>query len=143
MTLLRWPWRLLTALLWYAKEFVIANLSVTWDIVTPTHLSDPAIVRYDTHCHREWEVSMLSVLIALTPGTIALATHETTDDPEKAEASGGAVRLVENPRGFRIYVHSMFDSDCAKVRKSVHELEWRMLGAMRPLEGPPPWEENP
>lgn len=143
MSLLTWPWRLITGLAWYAKEFVVANLSVTWDIITPTHLSSPSIVRYDTHCHTEWEVSMLSMLIALTPGTIVLATQETTRDAEEAQRSRG-VRLYDpDARRFRIYVHSMFEDEPRHVRRDTAALERHMLAAMRPIAGAPPKEAHP
>ena len=137
-----WPLRVLSSLAWYTKKFVVSNLAVIWDIVTPTHLSHPQIVRYDTRCRTEWEVSLLSMLITLTPGTMVLATQETT--PRAASGStvagGGPGRDPQAPRSFRIYVHSMFDDDPADVRAGTREMERRVLAAARPVDGAPAQE---
>jgi len=131
MSLATWPWRLVTSLSWYAWEFVTANVGVTWDILTPTHRSDPRVVRYDTRCRTEWEVSLLSVLITLTPGTMVLATEETTPAADD-HAPGG-----DRSRHFRLYVHAMFGRDGDDVLDGVEEMEGRMLAAMRPFDGRP------
>lgn len=138
MTLLTWPLRVLAFLGWYLREFVRANLSVTWDILTPTHLSSPHVVAYDTRCRTEFEVSLLSLLITLTPGTLVLATEQVGTELDTAAGAQGPENMPPSaPVSYRLYVHSMFDDDPASVRESTAVMEYRMLTAARPRDGAP------
>lgn len=138
MSLATWPLRLATSTAWFARELLVSNLGVIWDILTPTHLSTPQVVRYETRCHTELEVSMLSMLITLTPGTLVLATTETTEATAPPPGSRAVVLQGGTPRTFTIFVHSMFDDSPRAVTDSVRRMERRMLSAMRPVAGAPP-----
>lgn len=122
--LLTWPFRIAGSLIWYAWQFVIANLEVTREIVTPGHQSDPVVVRYPTRCETEIEISLLNLLISLTPGTLPLATEEF-DGPAS-----------ENDGHYVIYVHAMFQSEPDEIRHTLRDLEDHALAALRPHDQP-------
>lgn len=119
-----WPFRIIGSILWYSWQFVAANVKVTREIITPGHQTHPSIVRYPTRCATELEVSMLNLLISLTPGTLAMATE---DHHGPHSDNGGR---------FDVYVHSMFERDPDAVRREVRALEDHALAALRPSRLP-------
>ena len=131
-SVLTWPLRIVWSLLWYLKEFVVANLRVTREVVTPGHQSTPIVVRFHTRCHTEPEVSLLSLLISITPGTLLLATEETTG--QNTEWLSGRPVHERRPgmRTFDLFVHSMFDDDPEHLITTLYELEEHALSAARP-----------
>lgn len=124
MTWLTWPARLAGFLLWYAKELLVSNAAVTYDVFTVEHKSSPIVVRHPTRCRNEFETALLSVLISLTPGTLTLAT--VTPDGARGTGSGG----------YELYVHCMYDDDPDSARRSLRRLETHMLRGVR-VEGAP------
>jgi multicomponent Na+:H+ antiporter subunit E len=116
--------RLVGFLLWYAKELFVSNAAVMYDVLTIEHKSSPIVVRHPTRCRNEFETALLSVLISLTPGTLALATV--------APRTGGSGADT----GYELYVHCMYDDDPDSARRGLQRLEQRMLRGIRP-EGDP------
>ncbi len=95
----------------YALEVVRSNIRVAADVVTPVSRSKPAIVAVPLDARTDAEITLLSSLITMTPGSLAV---DVADD-----------RSV-------IYVHSMFvDDPDAFAHDIKHDFERRVLELMR------------
>ncbi len=74
-------------------ELVVSTLAVVWDVITPTHLSRPGLVRMPLDVTSDAGILLVTNLISLTPGTLSLdvtpdrktlIVHAMfADDPEK------------------------------------------------------------
>lgn len=56
----------------FLKELVLSNISVLKLIVQPTMPIRPAIFAMPTVLEQDWEITLLSSLITLTPGTVVI-----------------------------------------------------------------------
>jgi len=97
-------------LLYYWKEFLKSNGILMIDILRPKSKITPAIVKFDLQSKTETEITLISSLISLTPGTLTLSIK--ADPPS-------------------LFVHGMFVKDVESFRESLVLLEYRMLKAMR------------
>ncbi|WP_414044672.1 Na+/H+ antiporter subunit E [Macrococcus equi] len=61
-------------------ELFKANLSVLKIVIAPNVDIQPAFFMYPTELRKDWEISLLSLLITLTPGTVVVAV---SDDKSK------------------------------------------------------------
>lgn len=107
-----WPWRFISFLAWYTKEFTLANLYVTLDVLRPRRRMkmSPAIIAVPAASESDAEWTMISSLITLTPGTLTLTISR-------------AHRIL--------YVHGMFVDSRESLVAEIQEMEDRMLKAMR------------
>lgn len=107
-----WPWRIITFLFWYAKEFLVANAQVTADVLRPKRRMkmNPAIIAVPAASETDAEWTMISNLITLTPGTMTLTISRQHQI---------------------LYVHGMFVDSRESLVADIQEMEDRMLGAMR------------
>lgn len=71
---LTWPFRIIGFLFWYIGALVTANIAVLKDVLTPGQDSAPGIGLFESRSETEFEFSLISVLITLTPGTLSLGT---------------------------------------------------------------------
>lgn len=110
------PWRVLNFMLWYAKEFILANLQVTLDVLRPggRMKMNPAIIAVPAASKSDTEWTMISSLITLTPGTMTLT--------------------LSKEHGL-LYVHGMFVDERESLVEEIQEMEDRMLRAMRVRPG--------
>lgn len=69
--------KLVNLTLFFLKELLIANLRVTWDVLTPKHHMQPGVIAYPLVAASDLEITILANLISLTPGTLSL---EVSDD---------------------------------------------------------------
>jgi multicomponent Na+:H+ antiporter subunit E len=88
------------------KEFLVANLRMAIDVMGSKERMRPAIVRVPLDATEEYEILLLSTLINLTPGSIALdvtndrralyvhVMHLTTPEAIRAEIKSGFERRV-------------------------------------------------
>ncbi|NLU83518.1 Na+/H+ antiporter subunit E [Rhodococcus sp. HNM0569] len=111
MTWLTWPLRLIGFAGYFLWLLVKSNAEVITDVVTPAGRMAAGIAKVPVRCRTNLEITMLANLISLTPGTLTLAVH-TGDEPA-------------------LYVHGMYAPDPDEFRAEIHELEDRMLHAMR------------
>ncbi len=100
-------WRTLRLIAFFLYELVVSSIRVAWDVLTPTHLSKPAIVEMPLDVTSDLEILLVTNLISLTPGTLSidvtpdrktLVVHAMfADDPDAlvAELKGGMERLVK------------------------------------------------
>lgn len=65
-------WRVLRLAALFIYELVVSSLRVVWDVVTPTHLSQPGIVAMPLDAEGDGEILLVASLISLTPGTLSL-----------------------------------------------------------------------
>ncbi|MNT79854.1 Na(+)/H(+) antiporter subunit E [compost metagenome] len=63
---------MLKLLLIFIRELVISNFVVIGYIIRPKLAIRPGIFAYETALTSAWEVTLLSCLICLTPGTLTL-----------------------------------------------------------------------
>lgn len=110
VTVLRRLPRLVAFAGYFLVALVKANYEVTSDLLTPGSRLTPGIVAYPLRSRTSVEVTVLSNLITLTPGTLVLAL---TAEPPTA------------------YVHGMYAHDAEAFRGELRELEDRFLHAWR------------
>lgn len=95
----------------YILEVVRANLRVAFDVVTPTDYAKPGIVAVPLDARTDVEITLLSNLITMTPGSLSI---DVSDD-----------RSV-------IYVHVMYLEDPDELRRQIKDdLERRVLELLR------------
>ena len=103
--------QLLGFAVYYLGELVAANLRVARDVLAPSYSMRPAIVAIPLDARTDVEITLLSNLIALTPGSLGL---DVSDD-----------RSV-------LYVHGMFVDDPEAFRRGIKDdLERRLLELLR------------
>lgn len=56
----------------FARELVMANFEVLRLVLSPKLKIQPGIFRYETSLRTGWKISLLSMLISLTPGTLVV-----------------------------------------------------------------------
>lgn len=107
-----WPLRILSFLVWYAKEFVVANVKVTADVLRPRRRMKmtPAIIAVPAASRTDAEWTLISALITLTPGTLTIT--------------------LSKEHGI-LYVHGMFATTREALVTEIQEMEDRLLHAMR------------
>lgn len=95
----------------YVYEIARSNVRVAVDVVTPTSRSKPGLVAVPLEARTDAEITLLSNLITMTPGSLSI---DVSDD-----------RSV-------IYVHSMFIGDPDEFRRTIKDdFERRVLELMR------------
>lgn len=63
--------------LFFLKELVIANIRVTYEVLTPTDRLKPAVITVPLDIEGETEIMLLANMITLTPGTLSI---DVSDD---------------------------------------------------------------
>lgn len=92
-------------------ELIVSSVEVLWDVVTPSHRSRPAVIDVPLDVSSDAGVLLVTNLISLTPGTLALdvSPDRSTlrvhamfgDDPDavRAQLKGGMERWVRDALG--------------------------------------------
>ncbi|WP_227397131.1 Na+/H+ antiporter subunit E [Jeotgalibacillus aurantiacus] len=70
-------WAVIKLTILFVIELIKANIEVLVIVLRPKLDLKPGIFKYDTKLEREWEVTLLSLLITLTPGTLVV---DVSDD---------------------------------------------------------------
>jgi multicomponent Na+:H+ antiporter subunit E len=81
-------------------QLLLANLRVTYEILTPAHTMRPAVVAVPLDVTRPAAVTLLANLITLTPGTLSLDI---------------------SPNGRTLYVHALHVQDAVVFRQEIKE----------------------
>lgn len=105
----RFP-RLVAFVFYFLKELAKANFRVAYDVATPVWYMKPGVIAIALDAKTDMEITFLSSMISLTPGTLSL---DVSDD-----------RRV-------LFIHAMFLQDEEILRKDLKELERRILRIMR------------
>ena len=69
-----WYWAKLLVLFHY--ELIVSSVQVIWDIITPDHLSHPAIFEMPLDVKTDTGILLVTNLISLTPGTLSIDVSE-------------------------------------------------------------------
>lgn len=65
-------WALIKLSLLFLKELIMANIQVLTVVLKPNLNMQPAFFAYPTVLTEDWEITLLSSLITLTPGTVVV-----------------------------------------------------------------------
>ena len=60
----------------FIYDMAISVKQVVWEILTPTQLSSPAIIKVPLTGKNDLEITLLANLVSLTPGTLSLDVSE-------------------------------------------------------------------
>jgi multicomponent Na+:H+ antiporter subunit E len=97
--------------LFYVRDLVLATLRVAADVATPGYHMRPAVLAVPLDARTDAEITLLAMLIGITPGSFAL---DVSDDRTT------------------MYVHVMFAEDPEQARRYIKEgLERRVLEVLR------------
>ena len=100
-------WQVIKFIGFFIWQLVVANLRVTYEILTPTHTMRPAVVAVPLDVTRPAAITLLANLITLTPGTLSLdlapnsktlyvhAMHVQNADSFRQEIKDGFERYVK------------------------------------------------
>lgn len=103
--------RLLTFVLWYTGQLVVANISVARHVLSPRLRAVPGIAAVPLRLRKESHLALLTGLVTLTPGTLVLEV-------------GGAPAVM--------FVHGLHNPDPETLRHQVQVLEDRLLTVLDP-----------
>jgi multicomponent Na+:H+ antiporter subunit E len=96
---------------YFVRELVLANLRVTYDVITPGFHMRPGVVAVPLDARTDLEITLLANLITMTPGSFSL---DVSDD-----------RKV-------LYVHAMYVDDPDAFRREIKDgFERRVLELLR------------
>lgn len=87
-------------ILFFLKELIMANLRLAYDVLTPRHYMRPGIVAIPLELKTDLEITVLTTLITLTPGTLSL---HVTDDRRT------------------LYIHAMYIDDVEKLIRNIKD----------------------
>ena len=73
-------WAVISLFFLFLKELVLSSYSVFKLVVQPRLNIRPAVFELETELEHDWEVTLLSALITLTPGTLVIGI---SDDQKK------------------------------------------------------------
>lgn len=65
-------WAVIKLSVLFLKELILANVAVLKVVLQPKMTMEPAFFKYETELTEEWEITLLSSLITLTPGTVVV-----------------------------------------------------------------------
>ncbi len=103
--------RVVGFVLFFIKELIRSNIQVAFDVVTPPHYMKPGIVQIPLSAATDLEITLLSNIITLTPGTLGLD--------------------VSSDKRY-LYVHAMYVKDKeAFINEIKNGFERRLLQIMR------------
>ncbi len=103
--------RIMNFVLYFFYEIIKANLQVAYDVMTPRYFMKPGIVKYPTNAKTDFEVTLLSTVISLTPGTLII---DISDDKKV------------------LYIHVMYLKDKDRFIEQIKNgFERRLLNIMR------------
>ncbi|QKP73245.1 Na+/H+ antiporter subunit E [Bacillus amyloliquefaciens] len=91
-------WSVIKLALIFIKELYLANVSVLKTVISPKLNIRPGIFAFKTELTEDWEITLLSLLITLTPGTLVM---DISDD-----------RSI-------LYIHAM---DIEDAEKAIHDI---------------------
>lgn len=106
------PGRLLWFVGWFSWQVLASSRQVLSDIATPGSHATARVVRMPLRSTTDAELTLIGVLITLTPGTLTLGVVPRED--------GGRCLIV----------HSMYHPDHETALADLHHMEDRMLHAL-------------
>lgn len=105
-------WAIISLFLLFLKELFLSSIQVLRIVIKPNMDLKPAIFELETELKEDWEITLLSALITLTPGTLVVGI---SDDQKK------------------LYIHALdFDDIEAAVSSIKDTFERAILEVSRP-----------
>lgn len=114
MTWITWPFRIVWFIGWFLAQVLISSITVWKDNLTPGQDSMPGVARYDSRCVTSTEVTLLGILVTLTPGTLTLGAE-----------------YQRSTETWTIFVHGMYSPDPDALRREVQVIESKLLATVR------------
>lgn len=68
--------KVLNLIFYFIKELLIANMRVSWEVITPVFNMQPAVIAYPLESKTDMEITLLANIISLTPGTLTIDISE-------------------------------------------------------------------
>lgn len=103
--------KIIAFILYFLYDMLRANLQVAIDVITPNYHTTPGIIKYDIDAKTDFEITMLTNIIALTPGTMVV---DIADDKT------------------HIYIHAMYLKDKEEfITKMKEKTEKKLLEILR------------
>ncbi len=104
-------WLVVKLLIFLVKEIIKSNILVAIDVLTPRFRSKPGIIGIPLSIKKDIEITILSNLISLTPGTLTLD--------------------ISSDRSY-LYFHAMFIKDINELKRHiVYDYERRVQEIMQ------------
>ncbi|MBN2984103.1 Na+/H+ antiporter subunit E [Cohnella algarum] len=104
-------WAVVKLLALFLKELFVSSFAVVRAVLRPKLNVRPGIFAYETSLKSEWEVTVLSCLICLTPGTLTLDV---------------------SPDGGTLYIHAMDIGDAEEMSGQIrHTFEKAIMEVTR------------
>ncbi|WP_045523952.1 Na+/H+ antiporter subunit E [Neobacillus niacini] len=69
-------WSFIKLIFIFIKELILSNVAIVKIVLKPTLDMRPAIFAMDTELTKDWQITLLSSLITLTPGTLVIDVSE-------------------------------------------------------------------
>lgn len=69
-------WSFIKLIFIFIKELILSNIAIVKVVLKPKLDMRPAIFAMDTELTRDWQITLLSSLITLTPGTLVIDVSE-------------------------------------------------------------------
>lgn len=107
---LAWTVRMTAFAAYFVWELVVASLDVARDVLSPRSRFSPGIIEFPLRCRTDFEITMMSNVITLTPGTLTLTVRSSPPT---------------------LYIHAMYASDRAKALHDLRTFEGYLLRAVR------------
>lgn len=105
-------WAVISLILLFLKELVLSSVQVLQIVIKPNMDLKPAIFELETELKQDWEITLLSALITLTPGTLVVGI---SDDQK------------------RLYIHALDFEDIEEAVNSIkNTFERAILEVSRP-----------
>lgn len=98
------PLRFIGFLSWFLGQFVLTSLQVVGLILTPGRQPEPGIVKFKIDQLSETEVTVLVVLITITPDTLVIAV-----DRDEGIMFVHGMFVAGNPESFRASLRTTHD----------------------------------
>ena len=103
--------KILAFIFYFFYDLMKANWEVAKDVITPNYNMKPGIIKYEMDAKTDFEITMLSNMIAITPGTLVI---DISKDKKY------------------IYIHAMYLNDKEKFIKDMKErTEKKLLEILR------------
>lgn len=103
--------RIMRLIALFIYELIVSSVRVAWDVITPTHLSQPGVIAVPLDVTTDEEILLVANLISLTPGTLSL---DVSSDRRT------------------LYVHAMFVDDPEALRQELKTgMEQSVIEAMK------------
>ena len=100
-----------TLALYFIKELIVSSFKVSWDVLTPTQRSNPAMIAVPIDANTDAEITVLANLVSLTPGSLSIDISEDRS---------------------HLLVHALFVDDLDLFKEELKQgMERRVLEAMR------------